>query len=850
MRNRSPVSLLVLALTLTGCTSGGGSGRGISSGGGGGNSVAPPSSWAITASGIRVEVRRSPYGFTVHDATGVAVLDTAAGGAVAFATGQVAITAGVSPGYFKTVPGLDPWRGDWEVSQANATADTVTVTLASHTTATALVVTHAVSASSLRVEAKFADPAAAPPRAWSASFASPADERFLGFGERYDRTEQHGARVFSWSEESGIGAGEAGGPPSPTNPFPSGEAMTHYPVPFFVSTHGYGFWLDSTWWNEFDLNITPSDQWHVWHIGPTLAYEVYVPTPADARPWPYHLIDRFTARTGRPMAPPAWSLGPRRRINHGALVNGVLETEAMRQKGLAITAWDDTDHFLPGAGQRGNEPWITADLAAARALGYRVTGYYNPFFKTDPTSPISPEVALGTQKGYFMKNASGGLSHGWIFSGGNVLDVLSLDFTSPAAAAWYGSLFDWAIPLGYTGWMCDFAEYVQPNDVGASGQRGEELHNLYTVLYQRAIHDALEAGPLAGDWLTYVRSGYTGASHWSPMVWSGDASASFDDANGLPAQVRAGINLGVSGAPIWGSDIGGYTCLVDGAKAADGELITRWIEFGALSPDMHDEDSCVGASGAKATIWTSPDAQAAWREYARLHTRLFPYLDTLAKEAHASGAPLMRNLFLENPDRPDLAEVDDAYCLGPALLVAPVVRRGLRSRNVPLPAGFWLDWRDQAVFAGGGTVAVGADLQKIPIFLKDGALVPLLDPRIETLSDPVPASPSIIGPSAVADVYDVVGFLSRGKTGTFTLSGGGTLRAEWHGTFAAPTGLSQAATPADLATCTGCWWRDSLTSAFSRVRVSVPDGTVVTAGGLTLEAHTGRRVRWDIYIQD
>src|SRR4051794_29176802 len=100
---------------------------------------------------------------------------------------------------------------------------------------------------------------------------------------------------------------------------------------------------------------------------------------------------------------------------------------------------------------------------------------------------------------------------------------------------------------------------------------------------------------------------------------------------------------------------------------------------------MHDEDACALWNGDKGSIWSSPDAQAAWKEYARLHTRLFPYLYSLAKEAHETGAPLMRHVFFEHPDRPELARVDDEFYLGPAILAAPVVKRGATTKVVHLP---------------------------------------------------------------------------------------------------------------------------------------------------------------------
>src|SRR5262249_17790067 len=154
-----------------------------------------------------------------------------------------------------------------------------------------------------------------------------------------------------------------------------------------------------------------------------------------------------------------------------------------------------------------------------------------------------------------------------------------------------------------------------------------------------------------------------------------------------------------------------------------------------------------------------------------LHTRLLPYLTSLAKSAHETGAPLIRHLYLEHPERPDLAGVEDAYYFGPALLVAPVVARGARTRSIDLPDGNYLDWHDHRLVRGQATLE--APLDQLPLLLVDGQLVPLLDPRIETLA--LGDHPGVVGPAEVADVYDVVGLLSRATGGArFVLADGGT----------------------------------------------------------------------------
>jgi alpha-D-xyloside xylohydrolase len=650
--------------------------------------------------------------------------------------------------------------------------------------------------------------------------------------------------MYSWLEEGGIGLGE-GAAPGAANPWPNGEPMSYYPVPFFVSTRGYAVWLDTTWYNVLDLAVAERpDAWRAWMAAPALAYEVYLPIPGDARPWPYHLIDLFTATTGRPMVPPAWTYGPRRRMGHGARVGDVSELQAMRDHDLAITAFDDAFHYLPN----GTTPEMRAGLPAATAeaarLGYKVNGYFNSMFSSNPADPVAPLTQAGLAAGHFLRGADGQAAESWIITGTSRVNLYILDFTSPAATTWYTDLFQLALDGGHVGWMYDFGEYVPRDAVSVSGMTGEELHNLYPVLYQRAAHERLEASPLRGDWLTFVRSGYTGASRWSPMVWGGDPAASFDDADGLPSMVRGGINMGIAGIPNWGGDIGGYHCITDTAEAADGELLARWIQHGAMTPNMQDQNACVGGDRSrKATIWTSPDAQAAWKTYARLHTRLQPYFLTLGHEAHRTGAPIIRHLFLENPDRADLAAVDDAYYLGPALLVAPVLTRGARARDVALPPGRWLDWQAPRVLEG--AVTVDAPLDRLPLFLRERRIVPLLDATIDTLAPE--EHPDVVGPADVAGVLDAVVFMTPGTT-RFTLWDGGWLEATLDGALA-PPGFPEATSEEELQGCDRCFRIERLPGAVrARITAGESDAGLVTAGGLSLRAYLGRRVRWDVYL--
>ena len=810
-------------------------------------------SWTLRAPGIEVEVRAAPYGLRVKDGSGRVVLESVASpgagyAALDYARGSVEYAPILIAGYTSFTSRLDGFGDALQGAADQASERELVLTLrrTEHDEAP-IRVKHSVRDGALRVEAELVGSQA--PRAWEAAFEAPATEGYLGFGERFNRTDQRGKDVWSWVEEGGVGKGE-GTLADAENPLPLGEMMTYYAVPFFLSTEGYGFWLDTTYRSEFNLASSRGDAWRAWHVGPTLAYEVYVPKPEGRSPWPYQIIDGFTAATGRPMLPPAWAFGPRRRVGPKSVQNGQSELVEMRQHHLAVTAVDDALHFYPSGSHIGRERELAEWTAKARALGYRVNGYYNSFVDRDPARPIATWAKEGRDAGYYVRLADGDLPSLSILTGRRVPSLYLVDFTNPQATEWYESSFAWALSLGYSGWMYDFGEYVPAAARAADGSSGEALHNLYPVLYAKALHGALEKSSHAGDWLAFQRSGYTGSSAYVPFVWSGDPAASFEQSDGLPSMVPAGVNLGISGAPHWGGDIGGFHCLADGLRAADGELVARWIQMGSMTSNMMDQNACVGGErGVKASIWTAPDAMAAWAEYARLHTRLFPYLYTLAHEASASGAPVMRHPFLEHPDHPELRSVDDAYYFGPSLYVMPVLERGARSVTRQLPPGSFLDWHDQTLVSGANdrtqTRELPAPLEKLPLLLRENHLVPLLDASIETLADE--SSPTVVGPADVADVYDVVGFMTEGGTARFALWDGDTFETTLSGPLAPPATLEPARDSAALASCDGCYRLDELPGGVVRLRASSRLASIA-AGGLTLSGQSRRRIRWDIYV--
>ena len=673
------------------------------------------------------------------------------------------------------------------------------------------------------------------------AFDLPADEHFFGLGERLVTVDHRGRTYESWVEEGGIGLGE-NAPPGPANPSPNGPQMSHSPIPFFLSSRGYSLWMDTGFRTGTSFGGERPDAWRFYAAEPALHVSIFVhDEPKDS-------IAQFTQKTGRASLPAPWVFGPRRRMDTNKLINGVPEMELLRTRHVPTTAGDDATHFLPIGSQVGREAELKAWVDKLHAWGFKAISYYNAYVSVTDARAAA-DAAEGKAKGYFMKSEDGTESDVFMISAGPQT-VATIDMTNPAAVTWYGTLLQRALDMGYDGWMLDFGEYVPPHAKSADGRLGWEEHNLFPVQYQKATWDYMKK-VRGDDFLYFARSGYTGTQAYIPVHWSGDPAASFDDTKGLPAQVRAGINAGISGIPFWGSDISGYTCLND--PPADKEVYLRWVEFGALSSDMHHENACSGTTNqTKWELWDDDETVQVYGDYARLHTRLFPYLYAAAKEAVDTGMPVIRHPVLYNPQAKEAYGVDLEYYFGPSLYVAPVVRRGQTKRSFWLPPGAWADWWTLARVNGGATIERDAPLATLPLYQKSGSIIAMLDPTVDTLA--TATEPSVVTMEMTKDVLDVRAVVDAANgSGKATLVDGTVFDVKLAaGSPALPAGFTQAPDELTLGTCNDCGRIDALPTGGVRVRLSTAQATKATtvAGTLTLSHDAGpsRRMRWDVVV--
>ncbi len=790
----------------------------------------------LASADAKVTIRLDPFSISVADGAGAPVLTTMTGdsddayGAIASTTDTPSYPAQLLEGWDGYVANEGPWRHATHATVVDQSPTSVTLDLTGSDVTAHLV----VSVEGARVKLA----ATASPNKTSMAFQSGPDEHFFGMGERFATVDHRGWSLYSYCEEGALGKGEDT-PPSDTNPYPHGPSMTYFPVPFFLSSHGYGVHLDTTFRTEMHFASERDDAWrfavNADHWGAT----IYVHHD------PLATLDDYTADTGRPLVPAPWVFGPRRRVGDSSTVNGVPEWQAMRQAHLPITGMDDAVHFLPALSQTGRETELAQWTATAHAAGYKVMAYNNPYVAANDDKAAA-DYAFGVANGYFVKKPDGTPVTDTFISG-SLLQVSPVDLTNPDAVTWFQSLLKRTLDLGYDGWMHDFGEYTPRDAVFFDGRRGDEMHDEYPVLSAKAAHDLMVA-ERPNDFLFFVRSGYSGTQAFVPAVWGGDAEATFDTTQGIPSAVRGGVNLSMSGVPYWGSDMTGYKCLTNFPH--DKEMFLRWVEIGAASPIMMEQNACsnpINGTQPKWTLWSDADTTETYARWARFHTRLAPYFWTLAERAHATGAPITMHPFLLHPDAPEAWSIEDAYYRGPALYVWPVVERGALEKQGWLPAGRYVDLDDFRVYEGGQPVTIPAPLDKLPVFLVENQILPMLDPSIDTLA---PATdPTVVTLATVADRLDVQVALGPGGQAHLVLNDGTVLDAQRLGADAGnPGALAQAPLRA-MPDCASCF-DAQLSGDVARLRVNTP---LAASSDVTLEdVHlvvTGgpsRRVRWDV----
>jgi len=554
------------------------------------------------------------------------------------------------------------------------------------------------------------------------------DEGFYGLGEWFDHVNHRGQMRAMQLELDGA--------------IESSYNEAHVPIPLVIGTRGWGLFIENPYPAVFDV-ATKDPERIAATFGTGGASDEGLTFHLFAAPTPLDVTRHYYDVTGYPKLPARWGLGPtvwRDENVDQAQVENDLKT--IRDLDLATTAaWIDRPYASAVNSFDFNPPQFPnaqAMIATAHDLGFRMSLWHTPYLdeKTTPTpDTIAPLLAEATAKGFYPLK-KGLLLNKW---------GTPIDLTDPAAFAWWQDLIKKYTSMGIEGFKLDYGEDIVPGVFGArniwefeDGSDERTMHAHFKLFYHRVY---AELFPDEGSFLL-CRAGTYGDQKNVTVVWPGDLDASFakhrEEVNdngdsytsvgGLPAALIAGLNLGPSGYPFFGSDTGGYR-----HSPPDKELFTRWFQITALSPVMQ-----IGTSSNDVAWEGNPengfDAEMLnwYRDYTRLHLRLFPYTWTYAKRIATDGRPIQRALGLAYPDMG--IHPDDVFLLGDHLLVAPIVERGATKRDVPFPKGRWMNWWTGSIVDGGQAFSISAPLETLPLYLAEGAVVPLLRPTIDSLS--------------------------------------------------------------------------------------------------------------------
>jgi len=542
------------------------------------------------------------------------------------------------------------------------------------------------------------------------SAACEPGEPFLGLGGHSQDVNHAGEAFPLWVSEPGIGKLDTDIPDSDW--FVTGtKHAASYPVPFLLRPEqSHGLLALTTARVEVDLCASDPDRFSVQTWDESAATFILI-SGAD----PLDIVEGLTAYTGRPGLPPAWAFAPWNDAVRGP--ERVREVAAaLRESGAASSViWTEdwkgahenaTGYHLDGDWFLDEElyPDVVALDAELEAQGFKWFAYFSPFL-FEGTDTWDDALAADV----ILEDAAG---EPYVFFGATLSETSMVDLSVQSGRDWAQEKMQAALDLGFDGWMADFAEWLPVDADLRGGQDALANHNAYPSWWQQTNMELL----VDQDATIFARSGWAGTSGLSPIVWGGDQQTSFGEDDGLPTVIAMGLGLAASGVPIFTHDVAGYSSL--GVDYSSKELWFRWAALGAFSPILrthhgaYDQDNWQFDSDA--------ETLAFWAEISRENMRLFPYRYGLAKAASDDGTPmLMPTAFLfdgEDWDR------KDAWMLGSALLVAPVVEPGVDGREVTLPAGGgWYDWWTLEPASSGYMDAAPGE---IPVFAASGTTVP------------------------------------------------------------------------------------------------------------------------------
>jgi alpha-D-xyloside xylohydrolase len=511
-------------------------------------------------------------------------------------------------------------------------------------------------------------------RSISATFSLSPDEKIFGCGESFTQLNKRGQKVVLWADDANGVQNEA----------------IYKPVPFFLSSRGYGMFMHTSSPITCDFGKYFNSVNSVMIGDDMLDLFVFLGQPKD-------VLDEYTNLTGKSVMPPLWSFGLwMSRISYFSELDGRTVARLLRENTIPCdvihfdTGWFETDWRCDYTFSKSRFQDPEKMIADLKKQGFHISLWQLPYFV--PKNNLFKEIV---EKGLFVKDAKGNLPY----------EDATLDFSNPNTVTWYQDKIAGLLKLGVGAIKVDFGEAAPATGIYASGRTGFYEHNLYPLRYNKAVADITKK--INNETIIWARSTWAGSQRY-PLHWGGDAE---NTNNGMQAELRGGLSLGICGFSFWSHDIGGFVL-----KTPE-DLYRRWLPFGMLT----SHSRCHGAPPKEPWEYNK-SFNDAFRLADEMKYKLMPYIYAQAKQSTEKGLPMVRALFIEYPEDAGAWLVDNEYLFGSDILVAPMFENGT-DRDVYLPGGQWIDYQTGKSYSAGWH-RIEAGIIPVVMLVRDGAVIP------------------------------------------------------------------------------------------------------------------------------
>lgn len=511
-------------------------------------------------------------------------------------------------------------------------------------------------------------------------------EKIYGLGERFTPFVKNGQVVDLWQEDGG-----------------TCSEISYKNIPFYLTNRGYGVFVNSSGPVSYELcsEVVTRAQFSV----PGEKLDFMVVGGGDAKT----VLQNYTALTGRPALPPAWTFGLW--LSTSFTTNYDEETvnqfvDGMASRGLPLHVFH-FDCYWMAENEWCNfkfDPKMFKDapgmLKRLKERGLKICVWINSYI--GQKSPLFQEAM---DCGYLLKRPNGDVWQWDLWQAGMGL----VDFTNPSAWKWYQGKLRALLDMGVDCFKTDFGERIPTDCVYYDGSDPVLMHNYYTYLYNKCVFELLEEYKGKNQACLFARSATAGGQKF-PVHWGGDCSSNYLS---MSESLRAGLSLCLSGFGFWSHDISGF----EGTAPAD--VYKRWAAFGLLSTH-----SRLHGSNSYRVPWLFDEESVdVVRQFTKLKCSLMPYLYAAAVEAHKTGVPAMRAMLLEFPGDIPCEDLDRQYMLGGSLLVAPVFTKE-GDVDYYLPEGRWTNILSNQVIEGGRWLHEVHGFMSLPLLARENSIIP------------------------------------------------------------------------------------------------------------------------------